>query len=251
MPFFHVLDNSICLQVSNNFSSATNIVNNSLENVSSEQSLTQSSAVISHLPQDHASTSSHPTSGLNYQKVYELDESTINMLAFKFTEWFFSLLNKNFKGGLIALNSEHFWNDAEFILRLKSTSNFTRPGEKHLDNNIVIEEEHVVGIENIILLLNKIKDRYQIYFSPNLCSDGVKGKCDVHGGVLVLACGTLHKDIGQMCGAFEQVFLIFRDPLTVDNWKIKKSELHLISVDHNVTLTAPTINESTLKSCLM
>ncbi|XP_075216948.1 uncharacterized protein C3orf38 homolog [Lycorma delicatula] len=229
----------------------TFVHNNIILNVTPEQLASCASANISSpLQQSSTSSSVCATPLSSNQKSLELDENTVNALAFKFTEWYYNLLNKNFKGGLIAINSEHFWNDAEFILRLKSRSSFSRNVPISKDNNS-LEEEHVTGVNNIIILLNKIKDKYQLYFSPNLCSDGVRGKCDIHGGVLVLACGTLHKDIGQMCGAFEQVFLIFRDPLTVDNWKIKKTELHLISVDHNNMLMAPTINESSLKMCLM
>ncbi len=47
--------------------------------------------------------------------------------------------------------------------------------------------------------------RHRLQYNPNLCEEGVRGRLDPHGLVLVLACGTLHNH-QTVCGVFEQVF---------------------------------------------
>ena len=46
--------------------------------------------------------------------------------------------------------------------------------------------------------------RHRLRCNPNLCEEGVKGRLDPHGLVLVLVCGTLHNQT-TVCGVFEQV----------------------------------------------
>jgi hypothetical protein len=50
--------------------------------------------------------------------------------------------------------------------------------------------------------------RHRLQYNPNLCEEGVRGRLDPHGLVLVLACGTLHNH-QTVCGVFEQVFFSF------------------------------------------
>ena len=46
--------------------------------------------------------------------------------------------------------------------------------------------------------------RHRLTCNPNLCEEGVRGRLEAHGLVLVLVCGTLHTS-SNVCGVFEQV----------------------------------------------
>ena len=79
--------------------------------------------------------------------------------------------------------------------------------------------------------------RYGLVFNPNLCGEGVSGRIDPHGLVLVSACGTLHTAPGsagsssesRCCGTFLQVFGLIRDPFEGNNWKIKFTQAKMVS----------------------
>ena len=44
---------------------------------------------------------------------------------------------------------------------------------------------------------------------------------------MVLVCGTLHSRF-TVCGVFEQVFGLIKDPSADNNWKIKQTEARLV-----------------------
>ena len=67
-------------------------------------------------------------------------------------------------------------------------------------------------------------------------------RLDPHGLVLVLACGTLHNQ-ATVCGFFEQVFGLIRDPDSENNWKIKQTEARLVGGSE---LPAPQVTTSRL-----
>lgn len=48
-----------------------------------------------------------------------LEPGQVDLLALKFTEWFYKLINKDFlEGGNFAMGSEHFWNDASLHMQV-------------------------------------------------------------------------------------------------------------------------------------
>ncbi|XP_050311611.1 uncharacterized protein C3orf38 homolog [Anthonomus grandis grandis] len=131
----------------------------------------------------------------------------VNVMAEQFAQWFYSMLNDNQCG------PEHFFSDATLKLKL------------FLDN-----ECHTKQIEHdpqeIIDNLQGIRQQYNLTFNPNTSSEGIQGRVDPYGLVLVLACGTLHEQ--DVCpGVFEQVFFLAKDPFCDNNWKIKSTDLNL------------------------
>uniref|UniRef100_A0A1B6D7B7 NTF2 domain-containing protein n=2 Tax=Clastoptera arizonana TaxID=38151 RepID=A0A1B6D7B7_9HEMI len=155
-----------------------------------------------------------------------IDEPMANMLALQFSDWFYKLVNNESNNE--SLGHEHFWQDAQIIFYLSSSNN-------HLT-------EEAFGSVNVVNLIQQIKQTHNLYFYPNLCSDGVRGKAQRNGAVAVIACGTLHK-IGQVLGTFEQLFLLIRDPLGNQNWKIKYSKVKLTSAENIVNLPVLDKNE--------
>ncbi|XP_044254664.1 uncharacterized protein C3orf38 homolog isoform X2 [Tribolium madens] len=122
----------------------------------------------------------------------QADSGSVSLLAQQFTKWFYSMLNKN-----ECLNHEHLYPDARL------TINMSNNGQVSTE---IIENDAVKVVQR----------------------DGVQGRVDPHGLVLVLVCGTLHTD-ATCVGVFEQVFALARDPQTENNWKIKSSEIVLKS----------------------
>lgn len=132
----------------------------------------------------------------------------IAILAEQFTQWFYSQLNRN------ECLPEHFFPDAK--LQITFTVNNQQIKSEFVENDC----------QQIAQQLFFLKMQYDLYFNPNLTKDGVQGKLDPHGLVIVLVCGTLHKD-GVCVGIFEQLFALARDPFTQNNWKIKSTQLNL------------------------
>lgn len=153
----------------------------------------------------------------------------VNLLATKFTEWFYSIFNKD-----EPIGEEHFWQDCIFQLNLISdTANSTNTVES--------------STEAVNLLFNT-KNEHGLYLNLNLTPEGIKGKMDNHGLVLVFACGTLHtKD--NCVGVFEQMFALARDPFSENNWKIKNSRLLLRSKPGVSNM--PTLENSSLNNMLL
>lgn len=123
-----------------------------------------------------------------------------HLLARQFTEWFFNNLNSQ------TVKSEDFWSDCQLQLRIAATDE--------------INDYGCAGADDVIMRLLSSKERFGFYFNPNLTHAGVQGRMNVHGLVLVLACGTLHTE--QNCvGVFECTFGLLRDPFAENNWKVK------------------------------
>ncbi|XP_055843586.1 uncharacterized protein C3orf38 homolog [Episyrphus balteatus] len=124
----------------------------------------------------------------------------INLLARKFSEWFFENYNAN------NLKVEDFWKDSRLLLRIAATD--------------CVNDQQCESAEQVIETLLGCKHQFSFFFNPNLSHDGVQGRMDVHGLVIVLVCGTLHtKD--NCVGVFETSFGLMRDPFAMNNWKIK------------------------------
>ncbi|XP_050335726.1 uncharacterized protein C3orf38 homolog [Bactrocera neohumeralis] len=151
----------------------------------------------------------------------------IHLLARKFTEWFFNNLNTK------ELKVEDFWTDATLQLRIAATDQ--------------INDYEAAGDSEVISNLLKSKEQFGFFFNPNLTHAGVQGRMNVHGLVLVLACGTLHTE--QNCvGVFECTFGLLRDPFAENNWKVKTMQCILRS---QIAASMPSLCESeTLKEAL-
>lgn len=141
------------------------------------------------------------------QPTTSAESNTVELLAFKFGEWFYSMMNNH-----SYVESKHFWPDAKFKLNMVSHKTVTAE---------YIEDTP----ERISEMLFKIKTEYNLHFNPNF-SGGINAHIDPHGLVIMLVCGTLHKN-SVLVGIFEQTFSLARDPFSENNWKIKKSELNL------------------------
>ena len=150
----------------------------------------------------------------------------VNELARAFTNWFYSMLNQQ---GTV-LGPEHFWQDCSMCMVVSSELSEDK-FEAH--NNA----------EEVIMLLYDTKLKHNLFFNPIIANEGVKGKVDKHGLVLVLVCGTLHQE-DKCVGVFEQLFGLIRDPSACNNWKIKKTQLNLKS--NQMISRLPTLEEGNL-----
>lgn len=142
-------------------------------------------------------------------------DDNVNIMAQQFSQWFYAIMNR---GETIEPN--HFYPDAHFKLKLFA-------------NGELSTMEETESPESIAELLTQVKTEYNLFFNPNLNFEGVQGRIDPHGLVMVMVCGTLHTN--DMCvGVFEQIFALARDPYCDNNWKIKTSELNLRSKNGNI-----------------
>lgn len=154
-------------------------------------------------------------------------EFPINLLARKFSEWFFNNYNQNL------LKPQDFWPDARLMLQITASDGC---------------EEHSCDNANSLLdTLYETRKLFHFFFNPNLTHSGVQGRMDIHGLVLVLACGTLHTQM-DCVGIFECSFGLMRDPFSENNWKTKTIQLMLRSKG---APSNPSLQESdTLKEAL-
>lgn len=137
------------------------------------------------------------------------EDFPINVMSRNFSKWFFENLNLN----SIQLND--FWNDCSCTVRM-------------VDNAGEIKEDATITARLVLSLLSNIRNQFNFYFNPNVTHDGVQGRIELHGLVLILCCGTLHNQ--ENCvGVFESVFGLLRDPFSDNNWKIKNIKLELKS----------------------
>lgn len=146
----------------------------------------------------------------------------IHEMSRSFAKWFFDNLNT----GTITVND--FWSD------VACDANF-------YENKCVMLNETATSSVMVHRFLLTLRTNYQLFLNLNDCFDGVQGRIDPHGLVLVLSCGTLHK-AQEFVGTFEAVFGLLRDPFAQNNWKIKQIRLKL----HNSVqrgIGAPTLRE--------
>ncbi|KAF7265307.1 uncharacterized protein C3orf38 [Rhynchophorus ferrugineus] len=153
----------------------------------------------------------------------------INQMAHQFAIWFYNMLNSGEFG------AEHFFPDAQLKF-----------------NMFMNEECHKNTIENnpkeIVDFLIATCQQNKLYLNPNDSQEGLQGRIDPHGLVVILVCGTLHsKDI--CVGVFEQIFALARDPTSDNNWKIKNTEINLHS--KNQVNSTPRLCDSEFTSKLL
>lgn len=154
----------------------------------------------SNLQRTSGSESNSNSQSSTSQQLIEETEYPINLLARKFSQWFYENYNGN------NLKVEDFWKDSRLMLRIAAIDSVN---DQQCDNS-----------EQVIETLLGCKQQFNLFFNPNLSHDGVQGRMDVHGLVIVLVCGTLHTQ--ENCvGVFETSFGLMRDPFALNNWKIK------------------------------
>lgn len=141
-----------------------------------------------------------------------------NELANQFSKWFYSNLNEDFtKSGGEVLQENDFWSDCQGSIYISET------------NECSSQSFNSLNASETVSLLRGFSSQYDIYFSPNLTPNGVLAKCDPHGLVVVTAHGTLHTRASECVGVFKQIFGLIADPMSQNNYKIKKVSLYLQS----------------------
>lgn len=140
----------------------------------------------------------------------------IQQMSRTFANWFFGNLNNSIIG------ASDFWSNVQ------CETGFYQ-NKKHIQN------EQMMGADQTTTFLLSLISTHQLYFNLNDCSDGVQGRIDPHGLVLVLSCGTLHK-MQEFVGTFESVFGLLRDPFAENNWKIKHLNLRLYNSTTNASM---------------
>lgn len=138
-------------------------------------------------------------------------------MANNFVRWYFQLLNETAISDKTDFGPSHFWPDASAKVELLR-------GDGEPVESIAVTD----NAEDVCRMLVGVMRRHQLQHNPNLCDEGVRGRLNPHGLVLVLACGTLHNQ-HTVCGVFEQVFGLVRDPGAQNNWKIKYTEARLVA----------------------
>jgi len=138
-------------------------------------------------------------------------------MANNFVRWYFQLLNETAISDKTDFGPSHFWPDASAKVELLR-------GDGEPVESLAVTD----NAEEVCRMLVGVMRRHQLQHNPNLCDEGVRGRLNPHGLVLVLACGTLHNQ-HTVCGVFEQVFGLVRDPGAQNNWKIKYTEARLVA----------------------
>ncbi|KAK3930834.1 hypothetical protein KUF71_024191 [Frankliniella fusca] len=156
-------------------------------------------------------------------------------IIIEFAKWFYGRVNQ--PGGLAA---EDFWPDANMYLIVKRKTD--------------ADHKKAQGGINAARLLHQILEEHQLYLNPNTSAQGIWGRGNVGGLLLVLVCGTLHQrvpiqqrpgiELGHCLGMFENLFLLAQDPFAENNWKIKTLEVILRS--NPLMQQLPTLADSEL-----
>ena len=139
-----------------------------------------------------------------------------NALAVEFVTWIFNRLNAcriaSADGG--EFQARHFYDDCS--LRLFYLTNEQRVEEEFKGGQVVFER------------LRAFVSAGQLQFKANTYFDGTIGQSDPYGLTVIRVCGTVHVGT-QVVGIFEQQFGLVRDPSMDNNWRIKFTNLKLLS----------------------
>jgi len=155
------------------------------------------------------------------------DQFPIHQMSRQFSNWFFKMCNEN------QLKIEDFWADTEYSIELVAS--------------VQIKHDQGCGSQEVLELLQNLHTQENLIFNPNDCHDGIQGRMDPHGLVMVLCCGTLHSP-GRFVGIFECIFGLLRDPFADGNWKIKHFRMRLNSSSPR---DAPRLNECSYLESMM
>lgn len=137
------------------------------------------------------------------------DQFPIHQMSRQFSNWFFKMCNDN------ELKIVDFWSDIEYSIEMVASRQLVR-------------HENGCGSQSLLELIQSLRTQEKLLFNPNDCHDGIQGRMDPHGLVMVLCCGTLHTP-GTFLGVFECIFGLLRDPFADGNWKIKHLRMRLNS----------------------
>lgn len=141
----------------------------------------------------------------------------INLMSRQFCSWFF----ENFNGD--SLKQNDFWVDCYVSVRIVAAG--------HGD---VVNDRETNSNDACLEMLSHLKRSLNILFNPNLCHEGVQGRIDPHGLVVLMCCGTVHSET-QCVGLFESAFGLMRDPYNENNWRIKHLKLQIKSSTNDTT----------------
>ncbi|CAH2010202.1 unnamed protein product [Acanthoscelides obtectus] len=119
-------------------------------------------------------------------------EQVISQLADQFAKWFYTMLNSD-----EGVGTEHFYANAKLKIAIVTDEGCDL---KEVEDNP----------EDICSALRTLKLQHQLYFNPDFTNEGIQGRIDPHGLVMVFTCGTLHAE-DAIVGVFEQVFSLARD----------------------------------------
>lgn len=154
---------------------------------------------------------------------WKCDTETQSM-AFKFGEWFYSMLNSA-SSPSSTFNQSHFWPDCRMMQR------------SNTDGDVSF-----VGSEDVAKHLWNLIATHSLLFNPNLTNESVTVNSDPHGLMSFNLCGTLMQS--NVCiGTFDQSFGLIRDPMAENAWKIKFTNLLLRVSQNNRTSDAVSYND--------
>lgn len=162
------------------------------------------------------------------KSVAKEDQFPIHQMSRQFSTWFFKMCNEN------QLKIEDFWIDAEYSIEM-------------ITSNQLVRQEQGCGSQSVLEMLQSLQTQDSLSFNPNDCHDGIQGRMDAHGLVMVLCCGTLHSP-GLFVGVFECMFGLLRDPFADGNWKIKHLRMRLNSTSPR---EAPRLEECSYLETMM
>ncbi|KAH3837030.1 uncharacterized protein C3orf38 homolog isoform X2 [Dreissena polymorpha] len=144
-------------------------------------------------------------SSWNNTELYNLGQS--------FCKWFYENVN-SFNPALgqtpADFGPHHFLSDA-FLVIISHTTGIR--GER-FEGAILTAQRFVAFAKDELLL-----------FNPNISSEGVFVKSDPCGVVVILVCGTIHRDHSCL-GIFQQLFTLIKHPW-FEKWKIKEIKLNV------------------------
>lgn len=148
----------------------------------------------------------------------EADQVAIADFVQRFASQFYELLNKPDPTTcyLHSLNSSHFFEKCKIDIVIKGTQEDIQVGDEKCDKAL----KH----------LSDLRDTHKILFCPNLSPDAVGHKRSCDGLLCVVVCGTLHHTEG-IVGQFRQKFILSTDPYAQYSYKIKDTQLILLSGD--------------------
>lgn len=140
------------------------------------------------------------------------NKSELQLLGEKFAGWFYENINSHnpvLQKTAQDFGPQHFWDDVYLVL----TSETPDPSQERFSSPFVVSQRFLAFAREELLL-----------FNPNISQEGVFVRSDPHGLVMILVCGTIHRN-NECLGTFQQTFGIVKDPRFENNWKIKMSVL--------------------------
>ncbi|XP_013389920.1 uncharacterized protein C3orf38 homolog [Lingula anatina] len=137
-------------------------------------------------------------------------------LAEHFVTWFYNMLNSHNPTCPSQAEDQfshvHFFEDCRLKLVCDTTDS---------------RFEEFGGAQLVCQRLLAFVQEELLIFNPNISPEGLRGLSEPHGLVVVMVCGTIHRQ--QTClGIFEQSFGLVKDPHCENNWKIKYTNLKML-----------------------